>query len=63
MNTSGTANLLEAVPLNGVRLKIMFAGSSEEYGLQLASEARLKRLSTNTVLSSPPQIVARTPGQ
>lgn len=38
VNTTGTANLLEAVRLQGLDCKVLFAGSSEEYGLQFVSE-------------------------
>jgi GDP-mannose 4,6-dehydratase len=38
VNSLGTQNLLEAVRLKDLDCKIVFAGSSEEYGLQIASE-------------------------
>jgi GDP-4-dehydro-6-deoxy-D-mannose reductase len=38
VNSLGTQNLLEAVRLKDLDCKIIFAGSSEEYGLQIASE-------------------------
>jgi len=38
VNCLGTQNLLEAVRLKDLDCKIVFAGSSEEYGLQIASE-------------------------
>jgi len=38
INSLGTQNLLEAVRLKDLDCKIVFAGSSEEYGLQIASE-------------------------
>ena len=38
VNTLGTQNLLEAVRLKDLDCKIVFAGSSEEYGLQVVSE-------------------------
>ena len=37
-NSWGTQNLLEAVRLKNLGCKIVFAGSSEEYGLQITSE-------------------------
>lgn len=37
-NTMGTANLLEAIRLKDLEPIIIFAGSSEEYGLALSSE-------------------------
>jgi GDPmannose 4,6-dehydratase len=38
VNSLGAQNLLEAVRLKDLDCKIVFAGSSEEYGLQIASE-------------------------
>jgi GDPmannose 4,6-dehydratase len=38
VNCLGTQNLLEAIRLKDLDCKIIFAGSSEEYGLQFASE-------------------------
>lgn len=38
INSLGTQNLLEAVRLKDLDCKIVFVGSSEEYGLQIASE-------------------------
>lgn len=38
INSYGTQNLLEAVRLKELDCKLVFAGSSEEYGLQIASE-------------------------
>jgi len=38
VNSLGTQNLLEAVRIKDLDSKIIFAGSSEEYGLQIASE-------------------------
>jgi len=42
-NSLGTQNLLEAVRLKDLDSKIVFAGSSEEYGLQIASEKHYER--------------------
>ncbi|GBF09527.1 GDP-mannose 4,6-dehydratase [Aeropyrum pernix] len=42
VNTIGTLNILEAVRLKDLDCKIIFAGSSEEYGLQIASERHYK---------------------
>ncbi|RLE90932.1 MAG: GDP-mannose 4,6 dehydratase [Thermoprotei archaeon] len=44
VNSLGTQNLLEAVRLKDVDCKIIFAGSSEEYGLQIASEKHYRRM-------------------
>ena len=41
-NCCGTANLLEAIRLKDVDPVVVFAGSSEEYGLVLSSEAQYK---------------------
>ncbi len=38
VNSLGTQNLLEAVRLKDLDCKVVFAGSSEEYGLQIISE-------------------------
>ena len=38
VNTVGTANLLEAIRLKDLDPRVIFAGSSEEYGLTLSSE-------------------------
>ena len=44
INTMGTANLLEAVRLKDLDPKIVFAGSSEEYGLVISSEKQYERV-------------------
>ena len=41
-NCLGTQNILEAVRLKGLDPKIIYAGSSEEYGLQVAHEVHKK---------------------
>ena len=43
VNSLGTQNLLEAVRLKDLDCRIVFAGSSEEFGLQIASEKHYKR--------------------
>jgi GDPmannose 4,6-dehydratase len=43
-NTIGTANLLEAVRVKKYEPKVIFAGSSEEYGLVIVSEEQRKRV-------------------
>jgi GDPmannose 4,6-dehydratase len=43
VNSLGTQNLLEAVRLKDLDSIILFAGSSEEYGLQIASENHYKK--------------------
>ncbi len=42
INSLGTANLLEAIRMKGYDPKVIFAGSSEEYGLVISSEEQLK---------------------
>lgn len=42
INCTGTSNLLEAVRNKGINPVIVFAGSSEEYGLVIYSEAQYK---------------------
>jgi len=44
INIIGTANLLEAVRIKDVDCKIIFAGSSEEYGMMLSSEEQYQQL-------------------
>jgi len=43
-NSMGTANLLEAVRLKDLDPRIVFAGSSEEYGLVISSEKQYERV-------------------
>lgn len=43
INCQGTSNLLEAVRIKDQPAKIVFAGSSEEYGLVISSEEQYKR--------------------
>ncbi|MFQ5872256.1 MAG: GDP-mannose 4,6-dehydratase [Dehalococcoidia bacterium] len=44
VNVQGTANLLEALRLSGLTTRLLFAGSSEEYGLVISSERQLADL-------------------
>ena len=44
INCAGTANLLEAVRIKDYDSKIIFAGTSEEYGLVINSERQYKRV-------------------
>jgi GDPmannose 4,6-dehydratase len=46
VNCFGTLNVLEATRLKNVNPRIIFAGSSEEYGLQFIDEDHFKRMST-----------------
>src|ERR687895_469278 len=45
VNCLGTLNILEAARLKDVNPKIIFAGSSEEYGLQFKDAEHLKKMS------------------
>jgi GDPmannose 4,6-dehydratase len=47
VNSLGTQNLLEAVRIKDLDCKIIFAGSSEEYGLQISSEEHYKKALKN----------------
>lgn len=44
INCNGTINLLEAVRMKDNNSKLIFAGSSEEYGLVISSEGHYERL-------------------
>lgn len=44
VNCMGTANLLDAIRIKDYDPKIIFAGSSDEYGLVITSEEQYKRL-------------------
>lgn len=44
VNCIGTANLLDSIRIKEYDPKIVFAGSSEEYGLVISSEAQYERL-------------------
>jgi GDPmannose 4,6-dehydratase len=57
-NSWGTSNLLEAVRVKNVDPVIVFAGSSEEYGLVLSSEEQYKRAIAKygTVFPAPERI-------
>lgn len=44
INTMGTANLLEAVRIKDVDTRIVFAGSSEVYGMVISSEEQYQNL-------------------
>ena len=45
VNCLGTLNILEAARLKNVNPRIIFAGSSEEYGLQFKDASHLKKMS------------------
>lgn len=44
VNAQGTVNLLEALRLSGLPARLLFAGSSEEYGLVISSRQQLAAL-------------------
>ena len=61
-NCLGTQNLLEAVRLKDLDPVIVFAGSSEEYGLQIVSESQYERLLRKYgVIYPPPERIPEIP--
>ena len=58
INCIGTANLLDAVQIKGYDSKIVFAGSSEEYGLVISSEEQYEKVKKEygTVFPEPERI-------
>jgi GDPmannose 4,6-dehydratase len=44
VNSLGTQNLLEAIRIKDLDCKVIFAGSSEEYGLQIASKKHYEKI-------------------
>ena len=58
INTIGTANLLEAVRIKDVDAKIVFAGSSEVYGMVISSQEQYQRAldSGKTIFPEPEKI-------
>lgn len=61
-NSAGTANLLESVRIKGLSPIIVFAGSSEEYGLVFASEKQYERaLEKMGTIFPPPQAIPELP--
>lgn len=54
INSLGTANLLEAIRMKDYGSKVIFAGSSEEYGLVISSEEQLKRVTERYGFVFPP---------
>lgn len=62
INTIGTANLLEAVRMKDVDSKIIFAGSSEVYGMVISSEEQYQHvLSEGKVISPEPETIPELP--
>ncbi len=62
INTLGTANLLEAVRIKDCDPVIVFAGSSEEYGLVISSQVQYDRaLKKYGVVYPPPQKIPELP--
>ena len=57
INCLGTANLLEAVRNKGLDAVIVFAGSSEEYGLVFLSDSQYQRASKKYGMIFPPPAV------
>jgi len=58
INCNGTSNVLEAIRKSEYNPKIVFAGSSEEYGLVIYSEAQYKHITEKygTIFPSPVDI-------
>lgn len=58
INCMGTANLLDAARIKDLDTKIVFAGSSEEYGLVISSEEHYKRAKAEykTIFPEPEEI-------
>ena len=54
INCLGTNNLLEAVRLKNLETKIIFAGSSEEYGLQFKDEKHYEKMKKRYGAIEPP---------
>lgn len=61
VNCYGTQNLLEAIRLKELDSKVVFAGSSEEYGLQIASENQYKSLREYCSVEPPPRRIPELP--
>ncbi|MEN6554399.1 MAG: GDP-mannose 4,6-dehydratase [Methanobacterium sp.] len=62
INTIGTANLLEAVRIKDVDTKIIFAGSSEEYGMVISSEEQYQRaIKDGKTISPEPESIPELP--
>lgn len=61
-NCLGTQNLLEAVRLRNPEARVVYAGSSEEYGLQIISEDHLKNMENKYgVIEPPPREIPELP--
>jgi len=58
INCMGTANLLEAVRIKDLNTKMVFAGTSEEYGLVLSSEEQYQKAKNDygTIFPEPEHI-------
>lgn len=58
INCMGTANLLEAARIKDLNTKIVFAGTSEEYGLVFTSDAQYEKAKKNygTIFPEPMEI-------
>ena len=61
-NVSGTQNLLEAIRIKGLDTKIIYAGSSEEYGLVIWSDSQYQQVKEKyKVLFPEPEKMPETP--
>ena len=58
INCSGTSNLLESVRIKDIPTKIIFAGSSEEYGLVISSKVQYEKskMEHGTIFPEPEKI-------
>lgn len=61
-NCLGTSNLLEAIRLKDVNPRVVFAGSSEEYGLVISSQEQyLRAEATHGTVFPPPERIPEVP--
>ena len=62
INCLGTSNVLEAVRLKDLQSKIIFAGSSEEYGLQFINQAHYEIMKRKYgAIEPPPTVIPELP--
>lgn len=62
INCMGTANLLEAIRIKDLDTKIVFAGSSEEYGMVISSEEQYQQaLKENKTIFPEPETIPELP--
>ncbi len=61
INSLGTANVLEAVRLKAPEARVIFAGSSEEYGMVFYSEDQYRRVTKNRSYFPDPVAIPEVP--